>query len=64
MSIFELELLLEALQRKQKELQQTMNQLSKEIEKLILILQQLPKAEQSQQWPQYAKRVAERCAFA
>ena len=49
MSIFELELLLEALQRKQQELQHTMNQLSKEIEKLILILQQLPKAEQRQQ---------------
>ena len=49
MSIFELELLLEALQRKQQELQHTMNQLSKEIEKLILILQQLPKSKQSQQ---------------
>ena len=48
MSIFELELLLEALQRKQQELQHTMNQLSKEIHKLIAILQQLPKAEQSQ----------------
>jgi prefoldin subunit 5 len=49
MSIFELELLLEALQRKQQELQQTMDKLSKEIQKLIAILQQLPKAEQSQQ---------------
>ena len=49
MSILELELLLEALQRKQKELQQTMDKLSKEIQKLIAILQQLPKAEQSQQ---------------
>ena len=49
MSIFELELLLEALQRKQQELQQTMDKLSKEIQKLILILRQLPKAEQSQQ---------------
>ena len=48
MSIFELELLLEAVQRKQKELQQTMDKLSKEIHKLIAILQQLPKAEQSQ----------------
>jgi prefoldin subunit 5 len=49
MSIFELELLLEAVQRKQKELQQTMNKLSEEIQKLIAILQQLPKAEQSRQ---------------
>ena len=49
MSTFELELLLEAVQRKQQELQHTMNQLSKEIQKLIAILQQLPKAEQSQQ---------------
>ena len=49
MSIFELELLLEALQRKQKELQQTMNKLSEEIQKLIAILQEQPKAEQSQQ---------------
>ncbi len=49
MSIFELELLLEALQRKQQELQQTMNKLSEEIQKLIAILQQQPKAEQSQQ---------------
>ena len=49
MSILELELLLESLQRKQVELQHTMNQLSKEIHKLIAILQQLPKAEQSQQ---------------
>ena len=49
MSIFELELLLEAVQRKQQELQQTMNKLSEEIQKLIAILQQLPKAEQSQQ---------------
>ena len=49
MSIFELELLLESLQRKQKELQQTMNKLSKEIQKLIAILQAQPKAEQRQQ---------------
>ena len=49
MSILELELLLESLQRKQKELQQTMDKLSEEIQKLIAILQQLPKAEQSQQ---------------
>ena len=49
MSIFELELLLEAVQRKQKELQQAMNKLSEEIQKLIAILQQQPKAEQSQQ---------------
>ena len=49
MSIFELELLLEAVQRKQKEFQQTMNKLSEEIQKLIAILQQQPTAEQSQQ---------------
>ena len=49
MSILELELLLESLQRKQKELQQTMNKLSEEIQKLIAILQEQPKAEQSRQ---------------
>ena len=49
MSILELELLLEGVQRKQQELQQTMNKLSEEIQKLIAILQEQPKAEQRQQ---------------
>ncbi len=49
MSTFELELLLEASQRKQQEHHQTIEQLSKEVQELIVILRQLPRAAQSQQ---------------
>ena len=49
MTQLELDMTLAALQRQQQQLDQTMKRLREEIQKLILILRQLPKAEQSQQ---------------
>ena len=49
MTQLELDMTLAALQRQQRQLDQTMKRLREEIHKLIAILQQLPKAEQSQQ---------------
>ena len=48
MTQLELDMTLAALQRQQRQLDQTMKRLREEIHKLIAILQQLPKAEQSQ----------------
>ena len=47
MTQLELDMTLAALQRQQRQLDQTMKRLREEIQKLIAILQQLPKAEQS-----------------
>ena len=49
MTQLELDMTLAALQRQQQQLDQTMKRLREEIQKLIVILRQLPKAEQSQQ---------------
>ena len=49
MTQLELDMTLAALQRQQRQLDQTMKRLREEIQKLILILRQLPKAEQGQQ---------------
>jgi len=49
MTQLELDMTLAALQRQQQQLDQTMKRLREEIQKLILILRKLPKAEQSQQ---------------
>ena len=49
MTQLELDMTLAALQRQQRQLDQTMKRLREEIQKLIAILQQLPKAEQIQQ---------------
>ena len=49
MTQLELDMTLAALQRQQRQLDQTMKRLREEIHKLIAILQQLPKAEQSRQ---------------
>ena len=49
MTQLELDMTLAALQRQQRQLDQTMKRLREEIQKLIVILRQLPKAEQSQQ---------------
>ena len=49
MTQLELDMTLAALQRQQQQLDQTMKRLREEIQKLILILRQLPKAEQGQQ---------------
>ena len=49
MTQLELDMTLAALQRQQRQLDQTMKRLREEIQKLIAILQQLPKSKQSQQ---------------
>ena len=49
MTQLELDMTLAALQRQQRQLDETMKRLREEIQKLIAILQQLPKAEKSRQ---------------